>query len=415
MRADGLRRTGVLLGVLAIPALILSSHLYVMFHAQGIDVDFVGLVVLELCHWYLWAIAGPIVWQLAMRWPVTGPHRVAGIVRHAAAAFVISVLVVAVYIAINTGARQIPALHAWFQYLPRTARENALFLFTSFFHIELLVYTGIVAFANAAASRTALEERERDALRLTSALATARLQALRAQLQPHFLFNTLHTIGSLVLQRQNDRAVGMIAELGDLLRATLAGGDADLIPLCDELAHLRRYIKIEEARFGDRLDVQWDVARAPARTMVPAFILQPIVENAFKHGIARQTGEARLDIRAVADAATLRLEVYNDGAQLPPGWTLASADGVGLRNVAERLQVRDPDARLAVENTGTSGVTASISLPLRATATDASEGRREPPRSGGPSAQRPFESLRVALSRAEGRAWGRSRGPSRAK
>jgi two-component system LytT family sensor kinase len=366
MRADGrLRRTGVLLGILAIPALILSSHLYVMFHAQGIGVDFVGVLALELCHWYLWAIAGPVVWALALRWPVTGPHRVAGILRHAVAAFVISVLVVAAYIAINTAARQLPALESWFRDLPRTPRANALFLFTSFFHIELLVYTGIVAFANAAASRTALQERERDALRLTSALATARLQALRAQLQPHFLFNTLHTIGSLVLQRQNDRAVGMIAELGDLLRATLAGGNADLIPLADELAHLRRYIRIEEARFGDRLKVKWDVAGAPAQTMVPAFILQPIVENAFKHGIARQTGDACLAIRASADHDTLRLYVYNDGPQLQSGWSLASAEGLGLRNVSERLQVRDQAARIVVENTGTSGVTTSLALPLR--------------------------------------------------
>jgi hypothetical protein len=365
MSTDGrLRRTAILLGVLAVPALILASHLFVVFRTQGIRVSFLGLLGFELCHWYLWAIAAPVVWRLAMRWPVTGPDRVAGIAKHAAAGFSIGLLVIAAFIAINTIARQLPALQWFFRALPRSAWDNALFLFASYFHVELLVYTGIVAFANAAASRAALQERERDALRLTSALATARLQALRAQLQPHFLFNTLHTIGSLVLQRQNDRAVGMIAELGDLLRATLAGGNADLIPLADELAHLRRYIRIEEARFGDRLKVHWDVAGAPARAMVPAFVLQPIVENAFKHGIAHRTGDARLDIRAAADDGTLRLEVYNDGPQLASGWSLASARGVGLRNVVERLQVRDPSARVAVENTGTSGVTASVALPL---------------------------------------------------
>jgi len=94
-----LRRTAVLLGVLSIPALILAAHLYVMYHAQGIGLDFVGIVVLELCHWYLWALAGPLVWRLALRWPVTGPGRARGIVRHAVAALVISVLVVAAYIA----------------------------------------------------------------------------------------------------------------------------------------------------------------------------------------------------------------------------------------------------------------------------------------------------------------------------
>ena len=96
MPADArLRRTAVLLGVLSIPALILAAHLYVMYHAQGIGLDFVGIVVLELCHWYLWALAGPLVWRLALRWPVTGPGRGRGIVRHAVAALVISVLVVA--------------------------------------------------------------------------------------------------------------------------------------------------------------------------------------------------------------------------------------------------------------------------------------------------------------------------------
>ena len=353
-----------MLGVLTIPALLLSSHLYVMFRAQGLRLSFAGLLGFELCHWFLWAIAGPVVWRLAMRWPVTGPGRVGGIVRHAAAGLAISFLVVAAFIGINNASRELTSLGWFFREIQRTPRENALFLFTSYFHIELLVYTGIVAFANASASRAALEERERDALRLTSALATARLQALRAQLQPHFLFNTLHTIGSLVLQRQNDRAVGMIAELGDLLRATLSGGEADLIPLSDELAHLRRYIRIEEARFGDRLKVHWDVAAAPARAMVPAFILQPVVENAFKHGIAHRTGESRLEIRAAADNGTLRLQVYNDGPQLGPGWSLASAHGVGLRNVVERLQVRDPGSQFHVENTGASGVTVSLSLSL---------------------------------------------------
>src|SRR4029079_17014083 len=121
----------------------------------------------------------------------------------------------------------------------------------------------------------------------------------------HFLFNTLHTIGSLVLQRENDRAVAMIAELGDLLRETLDRRQADLFPLRDEIAHLRRYARIEEARFGDRLAVAWRIDPAAEPAMVPSFILQPIVENAFRHGIGKRTDAGRLEVSARAEDASI--------------------------------------------------------------------------------------------------------------
>jgi two-component system, LytTR family, sensor kinase len=367
MRADGdrLRRIALLLAILTIPALIFSGQLYVGYHSQSIDVPFIAFFTLQACHWYLWAIAAPIVWRLAIRWPVTGPRRVAGILRHAVAALATGALIVSAYIGINETARHLSVLDPWFRELPRSFSDNALFLFVSLFHVELLVYAGIVALAYAVSSMAALREKERDALRLASALATARLQALRAQLQPHFLFNTLNTIGSLVLQGRNDRAVGMIAELGDLLRTTLDRREADLVPLRDEIAQLRRYVRIEEARFGDRLRVRWDIAGAAEPALVPAFVLQPIVENAFRHGVAHRTDIARLDIQAVADAGALRIRIYNDGPPLPDGWSLAAAEGFGLRNVVDRLQVRDSTSRVTLENTGSTGVTTTLVLPLR--------------------------------------------------
>jgi sensor histidine kinase YesM len=155
----------------------------------------------------------------------------------------------------------------------------------------------------------------------------------------------------------------MLAELGELLRATLAHRDTELTPLREEIAYLRHYLRIEEARFGDRLRVVWDVDPAAAEASIPPFILQPLIENAFRHGISRRTDDSTLRISAAADGGTLRVTIYNDGPPLPEPFSLADGGGYGLRNVTERLRTRTPAGRVELANAAT-GVRATLVLPL---------------------------------------------------
>lgn len=350
------------LAVLTAAAFVFTSQIYVGYRSRSIAISFGGLFVLQLGHWYLWAIAGPAAWALSRRWPVAGAARARNLARHVGAAIVTGLLVVAAYVVLYWLLVQIPALARVFG-AEASIRLVAVFLFASYFHVELLVYGCVVTFAHAVDSNTQLRIRERDALRLTTELATARLQVLRSQLQPHFLFNTLHTVGSLVLQREHDRALQMLAELGDLLRLTLDRRNTDLVPLREEIDYLQRYLRIEEARFGDRLHVAWRVDPDALTAAVPAFILQPLVENALRHGIARRTEDARIEIAATAEASVVRLSVCNDGPPLPAGWSIDANAGFGLTNVRERLRGRTPPGSLTLENAGQTGVVATLTVP----------------------------------------------------
>jgi two-component system, LytTR family, sensor kinase len=357
------RRVALLAAALAVPALVIAAQLHVGYRVRGVRVPFGAALAVQLCHWELWAVAGPLAWRLAARWPVVPPHRRRALLRHLAAAPAIAAGVLLGFLALYHALVRLPPLAGWFTGMDRSVAATALFFAATYFHVELLVYGGVVAVAHAVRTGALLRAREHDALRLEAELTGARLAALRTQLQPHFLFNTLHTVGSLVLQRQNERAVQMLAELGELLRATLAHRDTELTPLREEIAYLRRYLRIEEARFGDRLRVVWDVDPAAAEASIPPFILQPLIENAFRHGISRRTDDSTLRISAAADGGTLRVTIYNDGPPLPEPFSLADGGGYGLRNVTERLRTRTPAGRVELANAAT-GVRATLVLPL---------------------------------------------------
>jgi histidine kinase len=368
--AGTLRRSAVLAAALAVPSLMVAAQLYAGYRLAGFPIHFAGALLIQLSFWETWTIAGPVVWSLEQRWPlVAAPERSRGgrrrdaLIRHGLTAVAVACIVLALTLAAYHLIVRIPMLAGWFVGLDRSIRNTAVLYGVSYFHVELVIYAAIVAAAHAVRTTRLLGERERDALRLESELTGARLTALRAQLQPHFLFNTLHTIGSLVLQRDNDRAVQLIAELGELLRATLSHRDTDLAPLRDELAYLRRYLRIEEARFADRLRLEWSVEPASEDALIPPFLLQPVVENAFRHGIARRTDPSLLRIAAATADGVLRITVYNDGPPLAEAFSLdATPGGYGLRNVVERLRTRQPAGRLELANAGT-GVCATLVLP----------------------------------------------------
>lgn len=229
-----------------------------------------------------------------------------------------------------------------------------------------IIYVIVLAFVTLIDRYRAGRERELRVAQLESSLARAQLQNLHAQLQPHFLFNALNTISS-VMYDDVERADRMMTSLSELLRASLRASQAQQIPLAEELAVLDRYLELMRARFGDRLAVEVSVDDGLEAAMVPALILQPVVENAMQHGAPPPPQTARVSIRARREAGQLILEVRDNGPGMR-GDPLGR--GVGLTNTADRLRALYGGAQgLSFENGADGGLTVRMTMPFRAAET----------------------------------------------
>ena len=175
------------------------------------------------------------------------------------------------------------------------------------------------------------------ASKLDAQLSNARLQALKMQLHPHFLFNTLHSITALVLKNENRDAVKMINRLSELLRLTLDNIETQVLTLEDEIEFTRRYLEIERIRFHDRLTVEWEIDPQALAAEVPNLILQPLVENAMRHAVDSHSGTSRIQIAAHLQNGQVLMEVRDDGKDLKKISGQNGAAGLGLKNTRERL------------------------------------------------------------------------------
>ena len=249
--------------------------------------------------------------------------------------------------------------------LPWTRPETALAAAGSgilrYLGPDLLIYCQVVAATEAFAH--AWESRRRGIAAATYArqLAEARLHVLSAQLQPHFLFNTLHAISALVYE-DPARAERLLARLSEMLRLTLRSGTRVETTLEEELALLRRYAEIQEARYGERLRVAFEVEPGVRGAMVPRLILQPLVENAIRHGITRRITPGRVDVRAWEGGGRLHLAVCDDGVGLPA----SLREGVGLGITRARLrQLYGTEQRVDLRSPPGGGAVCALSIPLR--------------------------------------------------
>jgi LytS/YehU family sensor histidine kinase len=246
------------------------------------------------------------------------------------------------------------------------------------FYWDLLIYAVIagVAVARDYAAQVRARDREAHELALQTAdlerrLVEARLQSLRAQLHPHFLFNALNTISAFT-EANPQTARRLMGQLGSLLRASLTHAARPLVTLGEELTFLDDYLAIESARFEDRMTVAVHVDDGLLDVPVPGFLLQPIVENAIRHGIAPRVAGGHVEVTAARDGSTLTLRVRDNGVGLPAGWTLREHAGVGLRNVASRLEhVYGRGGLLHVSRTAEGGVDVRIDVPLARAAASA--------------------------------------------
>jgi signal transduction histidine kinase len=271
---------------------------------------------LQLVEWGVWAALTPAVLWYARRVPFGRRTWLAGLVSHAAGGLVAS-------LAQMTAAR---LLREWLLGVRS-------YLVISNIAPDLLVYAMLVGIVRGTGYYRAARARELRASQIEARLAEARLATLRTQLQPHFLFNTLNAIAELVHEAP-DAADRMIAGLSDLLRETLDTGGAEEVPLAREIDLLRRYVDIQRVRFGERLRVSIDVAGDAPGARVPALLLQPIVENAIRHGIGPRAAGGRIDVVARREGEWLRIEVADDGVGLPAH----VVEGVGLGGTRARLE-----------------------------------------------------------------------------
>lgn len=320
--------------------------------------------------WFIYAFLTPPIFAIARRWPITRSRVRARVALHLGISLLFCVAwavggkLLQVAIGVFVDARALEeglAPRDWISWIFTTLPFGAI------------VYLCIAGVALAIQYFFEAQEREVQVARLSEQLAGARFAALEAQVNPHFLFNTLNTIA--VRARDGDTAgtVMMVEQLSEMLRRTLSRHRGREVTLAEELDLVRQYLAIEQARFSDRLQPAFDVGDAVLNAAVPSFALQHLVENAIRHGIAKRTGAGSLRIRASRDRDVLELSVEDDGAGVPPDLTVP--DGRGLANTRERLDsLYGGRASLQLTGSARGGTIATMRVPYREMAPEESDG-----------------------------------------
>ncbi len=258
------------------------------------------------------------------------------------------------------------SLFGLFEPLQRNGRSLPFFFLSRFIArlpISFINYWAILGAGYAFEYYRRFREQQLQASRLQAMLVEAQLQALKMQLHPHFLFNTLHAISAL-MDEDVKAARRMIARLSELLRLTLENAGQQEVPLRQELDALERYLEIEQIRFQDRLTVKMNIQPETLEARVPNLILQPIVENSIRHGIAPSSDAGRIEISATRQNGHLELSVQDDGPGIVDGEI--SKDGIGLANTRSRLQQLYGDAhRLEISNVAAGGLLVRMKIPFQ--------------------------------------------------
>lgn len=360
------RRWFLILGFWTFIGLLESSKAYVTMELRGLPVGWATVLIGNLPWWYLWALLTPVVFLLGRRFRIV-PLQWRGLLAHVTAAVIASGL--------HLAAAGVLYYYTTTQGTPYAASavDQVGRFIGGYLATDVVTYFAILTAFEAFEFYRRLREREVQSARLEarnaqleSRLHEVRLGALRAELRPHFLFNTLNTIVGLVRADERDTAVNTLARLGEMLRVSLSGNVGHEVPLREEVAFLRAYLEIEQVRFRDRLTIQVDVSEALGDALVPTHVLQPLVENAIRHGVSRAPGAQRVDVGARAEQGRLSLTVADSG----PGFAGPIVEGIGLGNTRARLhQLYGEAARLEIVSVPEQGSRVTVTLPLhRATA-----------------------------------------------
>jgi signal transduction histidine kinase len=343
----------LLFGAATLLGVLFASRTYVLYSFYPDRAVTLGEALFPaLTDVYVWALLVPAMYWLVARWPIGGASWPQALGIHLGSA----ALAAALKWALDFGVSQ---LAGWMQPMPLA---TPAFIFN--FYANFISYWIIVAVLHAIDFGIKYRDRQVKASQLEAKLAQVQLQVLRMQLQPHFLFNTLHAISTL-MHRDVDAADRMLAQLSDLLRLTIEKIGVHEVSLREELEFLRSYLKIEETRFQDRLSVEFNVDAETLDARVPNLILQPLVENSIRHGFTPRKGPGVVQVRATRNDGRLELVVRDNGPGISDG-PEAPSGGLGLANIRARLAQRYGAAHsLNLENHPSGGLVVTVSIPFQ--------------------------------------------------
>jgi signal transduction histidine kinase len=309
---------------------LLSTALAAQFtQAMGRHTSRWTLLLLNGSYWFLWAAMTPAIVWLSQRYRFEW----AGLTR----AIAVHLPAVAAFSLVHIAAMQ--SVQSWIAF--RAGRTHAFWpeverAVLQTFDWEMMTYWAIVGLSQALLYYREARDRAWRTAQLEAKLAEAQLQALQQQLQPHFLFNTLHAISTL-MHRDVEAADRTLTRLSDLLRMTLENIGQPVVTLKSELDFVSKYLEIEQTRFADRLIVRFDIPAETLDALVPTLLLQPLIENAIKHGVARKSGAGHIDVQARIEGEKLLIEVTDDGQGLTEDALTALQKGVGVSTTRARL------------------------------------------------------------------------------
>jgi|ERR1700733_3615031 two-component system LytT family sensor kinase len=341
-------------------ALFWTWQIYLMAISDNREMHWRKVIPYSLVFWYSWAAFSPIIVWLCRRFRVDRKQLTRNLVVHGLASLVVAfghqVFMELVLMLLDRSGPKPPFS---LQLVPYILSDQ---LFTS----DVIIYWMILFANHALEFYRRYSDGELRTSHLESQLAQAELRALKMQLQPHFLFNTLHAISALIHQ-DPEAADSMIARLSDLLRLTLHNVGHQEVLLKQELELLQKYLEIEQSRFRDRLKVEIGVDPGTLDARVPNLILQPLVENAIRHGIAAKADAGRIQIKSTRDNGMLRIQIIDDGPGLPNGQNGAVKEGVGLSNTRARLQqLYGERYKFEMANGDKGGLRISLVIPFHA-------------------------------------------------
>jgi two-component system LytT family sensor kinase len=311
-------------GAFAAIFLALVSTLQTYFSMWTHGHSFVRMLAWQLCCWGIWAVVGPWIVRIRAR---SGALRLIGL----GVALTLTQAVIAALMTVW--------LHPYTPVATYNFAQAWRMVWRLSMAIDPLVYGLLIVAGSVLESYDRARRLELRESHLEAELTRAQLDALHLEIQPHFLFNTLNSIAALIRMKDNQGALSMLVGLSEMMRMTLDRSADQLGPLGNELSLVQRYVELQRARFGDRLDVSYRVDAECEQHSVPTFLLQPIVENALRHGFAPSQRSGHLEVGASLDGdRKLRVWVRDNGVGLRPGFNLGRDAGTGLRNVASRLE-----------------------------------------------------------------------------
>jgi len=352
-------RWAVVLGFWATLGFFLASQTVLSSAYRGRPIGWRQALVVPLIDCGLWALLTPFILWGARKFPIERGRWPRALGFHLVAAITLSLAELRLFSSIVSLAYR-PSTNG-----PISSAVIFRNLVPNNLHSAVLTYIAVVAGAHGLGFYHRYRDRELRATQLEARLAQAQLQVLRMQLQPHFLFNTLHSISALV-HEDPEGADRMLAQLGDLLRMTLSADAAQEVALRKELDFLDRYLEIEKTRLGQRLQIVRAVAPEALEACVPHLILQPLVENAIRYAVAPRAEGGNIEIRATHRGRVLRIEIWDDGPGLNPLGRAENGGGLGLRNTRARLaQLYGSDAGLELSKSLTGGLLVTLTIPLR--------------------------------------------------